>query len=99
MTIEFHPEALIEFREAATYYGGVDSELGNDFVGKVDRALDLMTSHPEAFPKIDGHVRRCLTRRFPYGVLFSVESDRIFIIAVMHCARRPGYWKHRLSSE
>ena len=99
MTIEFHPDALMEFRAAAVYYAGIDPMLGRDFVEKVDRALDLIGSHPEAFPKIDGVVRRCLTRRFPYGVLYSVETDQIFVLAIMHCSRRPGYWKHRLSPE
>jgi hypothetical protein len=98
MTVVFHPEALAELRAAAVHYSGIDPKLGGDFTDKVDRALDLMESHPEVFPKIDEHVRRCLTRRFPFGILYSVETERIFILAVMHCARRPGYWKHRPSS-
>jgi len=44
----------------------------------------------------DGDIRRCLTNRFPYGILYSIESDRIFILAVMHLHRDPDYWKHRM---
>ncbi len=96
MIVEFHPEALLEFRAAAIHCSGIDPKLGVDFTDKTDRALDLMEFHPSAFPEIDGRVRRCMPRRFPYGVPYSVETDRLFILAVMHCARRPGYWKHRL---
>jgi hypothetical protein len=41
-------------------------------------------------------VRRCLVNRFPYGVLYSIESTEIFILAVMHLRRDPDYWKKRL---
>ena len=30
------------------------------------------------------------------GVLYSIEDDGIFILAVMHLRRDPDYWKHRL---
>lgn len=36
-------------------------------------------------------MRRCLTRVFPYGVLYSIEEDSVLILAVMHCSREPGY--------
>lgn len=40
-------------------------------------------------------VRRCLVRRFPYGVLYARESDRLYILAIMHTKRKPGYWLDR----
>jgi hypothetical protein len=40
-------------------------------------------------------VRHCLVHRFPYGVLYSVESEGIFILAVMHLRRDPDYWRFR----
>ena len=36
------------------------------------------------------------TQRFPYGVVYVPETDRIVIVAGMHGSRRPGYWKNRL---
>jgi len=33
--------------------------------------------------------------RFPYGVLYSIEPDRVYILAVMHLHRHPDYWKSR----
>lgn len=44
---------------------------------------------------IDEDVRRCMARKFPYGVLYAIEQDYILILAVMHCSREPGYWKSR----
>jgi hypothetical protein len=41
-------------------------------------------------------VRRCLVHVFPYAVLFSIEPDHVLIIAITHCSREPGYWRHRI---
>jgi hypothetical protein len=45
---------------------------------------------------IDEDVRRCLTHVFPYSILYTIELEFVFIVAVAHCAREPGYWKERL---
>ncbi|MBA3346286.1 MAG: type II toxin-antitoxin system RelE/ParE family toxin [Gemmatimonadales bacterium] len=34
-------------------------------------------------------------RRFPYSLLYRIETDRIYVLAVMHHRRRPGYWTDR----
>jgi toxin ParE1/3/4 len=49
------------------------------------------------YPEIDEDVRRCMTRKFPYAVLYTIEQDYLLIIAVMHCSRKPNYWKNRQS--
>ncbi|HRU71636.1 MAG TPA: type II toxin-antitoxin system RelE/ParE family toxin, partial [Kiritimatiellia bacterium] len=43
----------------------------------------------------DHEIHRCLVHRFPYGVLYSIESDGIFVLAVMNLHRDPDYWKRR----
>ncbi|WP_437650338.1 hypothetical protein [Sorangium sp. So ce362] len=40
-------------------------------------------------------MRRLLLQRFPYGVLYAVELKRVFVLAVTHRRRRPGYWRGR----
>ncbi len=32
-------------------------------------------------------------RRFPYGLIYRIQSDRVVIVAVMHLKRRPFYWR------
>jgi hypothetical protein len=36
------------------------------------------------------------TRRFPFRVVYELQPDRIWIVAVAHLSRRPGYWTRRL---
>ena len=91
----FHPEADDEFCEAIDYYEVCQAGLGQDFYTEVNSAIGRIRDLPEAWPVFDGDVRRCLTYRFPYGVLYSIEEDGIFVLAVMHLKRSPDYWKHR----
>ena len=96
MIFEFHPEADTEFFQAIDYYEECEDGLGYDFSIEVYSTIQNILDYPAAWPVLEGDVRRCLTNRFPYGVLYSVESDMVFILAVMHLHRDPGCWKHRV---
>ena len=95
MTFDFHPEAEAEFIEAIAFYDKIESSLGEEFSLEVLAAGRNVLSYPRAWPVLEGDVRRCLVNRFPYGILYSVEPERIFVLALMHLHRRPGYWKDR----
>jgi len=95
MTFSFHPEADAEFREAIEYYETCQGGLGEDFYFEIHSTIDRILSLPEAWPVLEGDIRRCLVHRFPYGVLYCIEAEAIFILAVMHLRRDPDYWKRR----
>ncbi|MEW6380178.1 MAG: type II toxin-antitoxin system RelE/ParE family toxin [bacterium] len=96
MNYKFHPEALIEFSEAALYYSEKSPELGLAFYNEVEDTIQRITANPALFRIIEEDVCRCLTKRFPYGILYTREEDYILIVAVMHCSRDPSFWKHRI---
>ncbi len=97
MTYSFHPEALAEFKEATIYYSEKSPSLASAFFTEVENAIEKIVENPNLYGVIDEDVRRCLTKRFPYGILYSIEDNYILILAVMHCSREPSYWKHRLA--
>jgi plasmid stabilization system protein ParE len=55
-------------------------------------------AHPRRYQAFDPPVRRILAHGFPYAVLYVGQDDRVWIVAIMHLKRRPGYWKHRLTN-
>ena len=95
MKVAFHEEALAEFREAALYYAKREPILAIRFIEAVEDAIRRITEAPTSWRLVDEDVRRCLTHVFPYGVLYTIESDHVLIVAVMHCGREPGYWRAR----
>jgi toxin ParE1/3/4 len=93
MKYVFHPEALTEYAEAVKYYAERRAEVAQAFIDAIEDAIYRIREAPTRWNVIDEDVRRCLTRKFPYGILYTIEEDCILILAVMHCSREPGYWK------
>ena len=81
--------------EAAAYYKAQQPELGRRFLASVQDAVNRAVLNPHLYPIAELDVRRCLTRTFPFGVLFRERPDKIVIMAVMHLHRDPDYWKNR----
>ena len=99
MKVEFHPEALDEFEDAARYYFDCQPGLELRFIAGVESVLSQISETPMRWRVFEQDVRRCMVHIFPSAVLYSVESTYILIIAVMHCSREPGYWRQRTFSK
>lgn len=95
MKYEFHPEALFELEESADFYAERQRGLEVRFIDAVYSAIHRACEAPERWRVFDGDIRRVLVHVFPYAVLYSIEDDFLYLIAVMHCSREPGYWKNR----
>jgi plasmid stabilization system protein ParE len=92
---EYHPAAEAEYIEAVRYYSGIRSELGMSFVTEVESAIQRARQFPEAYGKLSDSLRHIGTHRFPYILIYEILADRLFIWAVAHTSREPGYWKER----
>lgn len=82
--------------EASLSYEAASTNLGDDFLDDVQRVIDALCESPLLGPGIGGKFRRALLHRFPFSLIYSVESDGILIVAVAHQRRRPDYWRNRL---
>jgi plasmid stabilization system protein ParE len=97
MRVEFHPEALKEYNEAAHYYADCQEGLELRFVDAVEDGIGRVIEDPMRWRVFAEDVRRCLTHVFPYAILYTIEREEvILIIAVMHCRRAPDYWRERM---
>jgi plasmid stabilization system protein ParE len=91
-----HPEADAEIKAASSNYEALQVGLGHAFLDEVADAFDQIQQHPLAWAILTDHLRRRLLHRFPYGVVYQIEADQIFVVAVMHLHRQPDYWRSRL---
>ena len=96
---QFLPEAEEEMNEAAQFYEGRSEGLGEDFLDEVQHTIESILAFPESGPVVSEHFRRRILRRFPFGLLYAIEAERILIVAVAHLKRRPGYWKDRVEKD
>lgn len=95
MTYSFHPLARQELDTAIDYYEEQEAGLGIEFAEEVYSSIQRLVEYPTAWTQISQNARRCLTNRFPYGIIYQKREDGILIVAVSHLHRKPGYWKDR----
>jgi plasmid stabilization system protein ParE len=86
------PIAEREVEEAARWYEARELGLGRAFVHEVLRAFDAIEAEPESLPFLRAPYRRKLLDRFPYAVIYKATTRRVYVRAVAHGRRRPGYW-------
>lgn len=92
MDVIFSSAAEREVLEAIRYYESEVEGLGKAFLEKLEAAVQHIKEFPEASRILKGEYRRCLLARFPHGVIFRIEKERIYVLAVMHLKRKPFYW-------
>jgi len=95
MSFYFHPDAETELSHAVAYYEELQKDLGLAFAQEIFDTIQRIIEFPEAWQPITTKSRRCLTNRFPFGVIYQIQEDAIVIIAVMHLHKEPNYWKNR----
>jgi plasmid stabilization system protein ParE len=92
----YHPDARQEASAAVAYYSRISQELGATFLAELEKSVERILRMPLAWAKHIGDTRRCLLHRFPYGIVYQIESEEIQIVAVMHLHQKPGYWTARM---
>ena len=97
MRTEFHPEADTEFAAQIEYYERKESGLGKRFYREVIAYCEWIESNPE-IPRLRRTYRRLNLKVFPFYLAYVVEGDLVWVLAVAHVRKKPGYWKRRLKS-
>jgi len=99
MNVEFLEPAAQEFYESIAFYNLQRQDFGQEFAKEVEDTIERIKQNPEAWTTIStpNRARRCLTNRFPFGIIYQIRQDTLLIVAVWHQRRRPQTWQQRLS--
>lgn len=90
--------ASAELIEAVRWYEMKRPGLGGEFHDAVVQGVDLLSRHPGiGTPRQSPRLHRLLRLdRFPYQIVYRERADDLYIVAIAHARRRPGYWKGRI---
>jgi len=81
--------------EAALWYNEQKQGLGNEFLLSLDSKLENIKNNPSIYAVKYRETRVAYTKRFPYGIHYKVEKERIFVLAILHTSRNPKIWEQR----
>ena len=99
MKIIFNELALYEFEDAIDYYNLELPGLGDVFKEEIKKSIHRIHEYPTSWPSLTNNIRKYVLHKFPFKILYLIEQDHIYIIAVSHQHRRPNYWIDRYLEE
>lgn len=93
----FDPAARQEFHDAVDYYAAHGAQSATRLVDAVEAAVLHLCEYPDAWPRVEGGLRRCPVEGYPYWLLYSHTAERATIMVVCHSSREPEYWRERVA--
>jgi len=96
MNVRLTLPAVGDLAEAVAYYDERQPGLGIQFADEFTRAVERIVQFPEAWVIFCPGFRRCLMKRFPYGVLYEIQPDTIVVHGIMCLSQAGERWLSRL---
>ncbi len=96
LEIEYHPEARLEVIEADQWYSEIDEQVGEQFKIELARSEGQVKRNPETWGRYLHGTQAFRFRRFPFVLAYIQRGDQLFVVALAHTRRKPGYWKNRI---
>ncbi len=98
--VKLHAEARAELQESVAFYRDRAGEgWAARFKQRVAEGLKAIGANPERYspaPDLPG-VQKLRIEQFPFSLLYINRPDYVWVVAIAHASRKPGYWKDRIS--
>lgn len=92
------PLAKADIREAVLFYEDEKEGLGFALNDTIKDGIEQICKWPAMYPFIKEPYRGLFLEKFPYTIIYRIESDFVYIASVVHQSRHPDYWKNRLKN-
>ena len=95
--LQISEPASLELAEAVRWHEVRRPGWGGRLFDAVVGTFALIESFPEVGSPRHSRLpsRQLKVRGFPYIVAYRIRPEDVYIVAVAHTSRRPGYWKGR----
>lgn len=91
MKVIFTEIAAKNFLEGQSFYEMEFQGLGKEFKNEIIKTVRRISIFPDAYPLLQYGIRKCVVRKFPYNLFYSIENDFILILSVAHQHRKPSF--------
>lgn len=83
------PKAQQDIKKAIEWYKEQSENLPKKLLNKIDESLEKIEKTPEHYQKRYNEIRIVFTKKFPYGIYYTLEENTIFVHAVLHTKQNP----------
>jgi plasmid stabilization system protein ParE len=94
-------QAKLEINEHVAWYRDRDPDAAERLSYLFEEAVLEIVKKPTRFSLMEmrrnpGNIRRVILKNFPIYIPYQILDDEVYILAVAHASRRPGYWRKRI---
>jgi len=94
--VRVHSEARAELDWEVAWYEARHRGLGVALITELDDIVAEIARDPQSGVRLEGRPYHFIRmRRYPFAVYFREFPEFVWIAAVAHHRRRPGYWMSR----
>lgn len=83
------PKAQQDIRNSIEWYRQQSGNLPEIFLNTIGESFEKIRKNPEHYQKRYNEIRIVFTKKFPYGIYYTVEEKTIYIHAVLHTKQNP----------
>ncbi|MBD1908140.1 type II toxin-antitoxin system RelE/ParE family toxin [Trichocoleus sp. FACHB-6] len=94
--VVFDRRAIEDVEAASAWYSEQQQSLVIEFLDSLNDTLERVAQYPEAYVEVDSAIRRAFLKKFPYSIYYTIEGNRITVLAVLHTRSAPETWRQRL---
>jgi plasmid stabilization system protein ParE len=96
--IEILDAAQDDLIQGFRFYEDREPGLGSYFLDCLSSDIDSLLLFAGIHPVIFG-LHRCLSKRFPFAIYYSLEGKLVRVLAVLDCRSSPSWLRARLQDE
>ena len=96
-SVVYESKFWLDFDEATDWYGNISVGLVLRFRDEMYKRIDIAIRNPFAYRKFaKSNHRRILFSKFPYKIIYLVEENTIYFLALIHTSRSNKFIKTKL---
>jgi toxin ParE1/3/4 len=94
--LKFFERAAEEIEEERRFYRDRSESAEAAFLLELDHAIQSVSEGPQRWSVHIENTRRYIFPSFPFSLVYFIDQETVFVVALEHQSRRPGYWRERL---
>ena len=98
MKIEILDEAQDDLLQGFYFYESREPGFGSYFIDSLFSDIDSLFIYAGIHQVLYAY-HRCLSKRFPFAIYYSVEKQLVRVHAVLDCRRNPSWIRKRLKAD
>jgi plasmid stabilization system protein ParE len=97
MKVRILREAKNDLIDGFRFYERQEQGAGDYFLSNLESDIESLALLGGIHPKPHGDFHRCLSKRFPFLIYYSLSGEIVLIRAVVDCRRKPAWIRSKIS--